>query len=122
MEENLREAGSERRRFVRLNASCDVNYKVLKTRPIISDKSLTKNISAGGICFIANDKLNPESVLELNFDLLDKKSIIKAKGRVVWTKSFKIATEPERFDCGVEFIEINPSDRKRIDQYVFSYK
>ncbi len=122
MPEGMNDAGAERRKFVRLNITCDIDYKVLDFKPPLADKTRTKNISAGGICLIANEKINPGSILEVDFNLPDKKPVIKSKARVVWTKPFKIASEEERFDCGVEFTEIGSAERQRINQYVFTCK
>jgi len=122
MTQNLDEKFAERRKFVRLNVGCEVNYKVLNVEPPKFIKSKTKNISAGGICLIADEKLNPGTLLELNFHLPDKAITIRAKGRVAWVNPFKIANEKERFDCGIEFVEISPKDQKIINQYVFSFK
>ncbi len=122
MQENMNNEAIERRKFVRLNIACDINYKVLDVEPPQGDKTKTRNISSGGICLIANEKISSGSILELNFSLPDKKPIIKSKGRVAWIKPFKIASEEEHFDCGVEFTEIEGADRKRINQYVFTYK
>lgn len=122
MPENVNEAWAEKRKFLRLNVGCEVSHKALSADSASSDKSQTKNISAGGLCLIVDEKLNPGTILELDFVLPDKKNTIKAKSRVAWIKPFKIGSETEHYDCGVEFTQINPVDRKRIDQYVFSYK
>ncbi|MDP2939065.1 MAG: PilZ domain-containing protein [Candidatus Omnitrophota bacterium] len=122
MQDNLGEVEQERRKFVRLDISCNVNYKILDEKPIIQDKSQTKNISAGGICLIVDEELKPGTSLDLDFELPDKKTPIKAKGMVVWIKPFKIASEQQHFDSGIEFTQISPTERKRIDQYVFRFK
>lgn len=122
MQNNLKESVAEKRKFVRLNTACDVSYSVLDVKPREVDRSQTRNISAGGICLIVNEELKPGSILGLDFVLGDKKTIIQAKGRIAWIKPFKIATEQERFDCGIEFTEISSADREKINQYIFSLK
>lgn len=120
MQEDLKENGVEQRRFVRLNVACEVGYKVLSLKPPKTGSTKTRNISAGGICLIADEKLNPGAFLELNFSLPENKPAIKATGKVVWVKPFKIATEKEHFDCGVEFSAITQQDQDKINQCVFA--
>jgi PilZ domain. len=120
MPEDIKDSGEERRRFMRLNVSCEVGYKVLSPKPPKAGLTKTRNISAGGICLIAEEKLNPGAVLELNFNLPEQKPAIKATGKVVWVKPFKIASEQEHFDCGVEFSVINQQDQNKINQCVFA--
>jgi len=116
------ESNNERRKFPRLSVAVDIQYKALP-EAIAYGTGATANISAVGICLILYEELKPGSVLELNIYLPDDQPIIKGKGRIVWIKPFNVARDQkERFDAGVEFIDINESDRKRINNYVFSFK
>ncbi|MCX7661427.1 MAG: PilZ domain-containing protein, partial [Candidatus Omnitrophica bacterium] len=79
------------------------------------------NISKGGICFITYEELLPGNLLKLEIYLPGEKNPIRAFGRVAWSKRFTIASEKDywgdRYDVGVEFIEINDSDREKIENY-----
>jgi c-di-GMP-binding flagellar brake protein YcgR len=111
--------GEERRKFVRLSASVIVDYKVIDTQSVKTTQ--TKNISAGGICIIVYEEIEPETILDLKIYLPDDSSPIQAKGRVVWKKEFTFSSDPRaRFDIGIEFLEIESFDRERISRYVFS--
>ena len=112
----------ERRRYVRLNSAVDIKYSTLEEEPAEKLKTKTRNISAGGICIIADEKLETDSVLVLSVFLSAEQNPVIAKGRVAWIKPFEIGKEGQHFDVGVEFIEIGQEDRKKIEQYVFSYK
>ena len=112
----------ERRRFVRLNISVEIQYTVLEKETPDELKAKSRNISAGGICIIADEKIATDNILILSIYLPADEMPIIAKGKVVWARPFEIGKEGERFDVGVEFIEIDPKDRKKIDQYVFSSK
>ena len=56
----------ERRRYVRLNSAVDIKYSTLEEEPAEKLKTKTRNISAGGICIIADEKLETDSVLVLS--------------------------------------------------------
>ena len=111
----------ERRRFVRLNAQVDIAYSKVDTQNK-ENLSLTKNISAGGICLICYEPVRVKDMLDLKIILPVSQEPIKVLGRVVWVKEF-IVGGPERgkrYDAGIEFVEINDGDRKQIEQFIFS--
>lgn len=112
----------EKRKFVRLNVSVEVFYAVVLGASTEAQKTLTKNVSAGGICLIVHEQLKIGDLLNLSIYLPDDKPFIVAQGQVVWVKEFKLAGERSRYDTGVEFTEINEADRKRVDKYVFSLR
>lgn len=112
----------ERRRFVRLNSSVDIQYTLLEKEPAERLRTKSRNISAGGICIIAYEELATDSILLVSIYLPQENEPIITKGRVAWVQPFEIAREGRHYDIGVEFIEISPEDRKKIDQYVFSFK
>lgn len=113
--------GRERRKFVRLNFSADIRYSIVPT----PDRRLakTQNIGAGGICLLADQKLNPGDVLKLEILLPQENQTISASGRVAWTKLFSIAGDKnrpyDRYDIGVEFIALSDTDREKIKKHVF---
>lgn len=112
----------EKRRFVRLSASVDVNYT--KKEAVLEEKSLrTKDISAGGICIISFEPLQESGLLDLKISIPEEASPINAVGRVVWVKEFIIGdiSKGKRYDVGVEFIKISGEDRNKINKYVFSH-
>lgn len=113
----------ERRQFVRLSILADVAYNKKDT----SEKekvSFTKNIGEGGICLITYEEVKVSDVLELKIALPEEKAPINILGKVVWVKKFSIGDtfQGERFDVGVEFINISAGDKQKIDKYVFVHK
>ena len=113
----------ERRKFPRLAASVDVEYNILKKKASLKQKTLSKNISAGGICLIVYEKIEPGTELALRFHLSDSDYNIKAKGRVVWMSPFSVGSEQqERYDLGIEFTQIDKQAQEKIAQYIFSLK
>lgn len=112
----------ERRRFVRLNAAVDIQYSFLEAEPSERLNAKSKDISAGGICFISGEGIEKDKILVLSINLSDDPSPIMAKGRVAWVNPFEIGGEGKHYDIGIEFIEIESRDREKINKFVFSYK
>ena len=112
----------ERRKFIRLNINVQIRFSVIedyKTQKIAE----TKDIGAGGICFILDEELKKGDALKLDLFLPEDPPTIQALRRVVWIKPFSIASEKNtRYDTGIEFTEIDYEDRKKINKYVFSLK
>lgn len=80
-----------------------------------------KDVSAVGICLILYDEVKTGTELELKIYLPDTNSSVSAKGKIVWIKEIKISSELKtRYDAGIEFLEIDESDRQKISQYVSS--
>ena len=111
----------ERRQFVRLDASVEVEHQVVKEPAAQISKS--RNIGGGGIRLIIFERLQPNSEIKLKIKLPDNQPPINITGRVAWQEPFSISTEGERehYDTGVEFTQINPADRARIEKFVFKY-
>ena len=110
----------ERRKFARLNTLTDITYN--RKHPLDERRlTLSKNISKGGICFIAYEELEEREVLDLNIYLPEDKKPIRVSGRVAWVKEFIIGDQPKnrRFDVGIEFIGIGDEDKNKIDKYIF---
>lgn len=109
----------ERRQFPRLVTTVDIGYSILDKKQT-EEKTVAKNIGAGGICLIVYEKIAIGTLLDLRLHLGDINSTVKAKGKVIWSSYFTVGSdERERYDLGIEFTEIAESDRQKISQYVF---
>jgi len=109
----------EKRQFVRLNLLADITY-TRRASPTNEKISLTRNISKGGICLIAYEKLNQGEMLDLNIFIPEQEKPITATGKIAWVKEFIIG-DPEkgkRYDVGVEFIKANDEELEKIDKYI----
>lgn len=110
----------ERRLFPRLSASVDIQYNVVARVTPSGENSVSKNISAGGICLIVYEKIEPGSILDLKFSIPEDNRCIEAKGRVIWSEHFTVGTDAaDKYDVGIEFTEVSQDDRQKISQYVF---
>jgi len=110
----------ERRRFVRLDINVKVRWKRIE-QVNEEEKEVTKNISGGGICLIAEEKLNKGDTLYLEIEL-PSGELIYARGRVVWVNEYEIigVEVKKKYDVGIEFIEIKEEDREEIGRYIFT--
>lgn len=111
----------ERRKYVRLDASIKVEYKVLKDAKA-KREVISKNISGGGVCFSVKEGLKSKTILEMEIGIPDGAEPICAKGEVVWLQGLPISQEARRkyFEVGVKFIRIASLDRDRILNYVYN--
>ena len=114
--------GEERRRFPRLTMDTEIEYSILDRAGKEHYTTGSKNISSGGLCIIVIERLEYGAVLNLKFSLPDLKKIINAKGKVAWVKELRIGTKRagDFYEAGIEFMEINKSDRDKIKDYVVS--
>lgn len=110
----------ERRKVPRLNIL--VTY-VLIGEDQKREASITKNISADGLCIISDRELKNDSFVSLEIDLFDEQPALKIKGKIIWNNEigFGIESEKKDYEVGIEFIEIDDSSRRRISEYVLTH-
>ncbi len=113
----------ERRRFPRLNFSVEVEYKLLNSSPDFLKVGKSKNLSGGGICIVALEKLNIGDTLSLKFSLPGDEKGVTAQGRVAWIDEFAVGNigTSQAYDAGIEFTSIHKDDRKNIEQYLMQH-
>lgn len=112
----------ERREFPRLNVELFVRYKIVRP-PEQEVEAKTKNISGGGVCLITREQLKPGVILAMDIKFPHSTQPALVSGRVVWSAESGLGPSPaghERFDNGIEFVEINDLDRQRIIEHVNS--
>ena len=112
----------ERRKFPRFNLSVTVNWgkgaDVADQAP--QHKGTSKDISAGGICLILDERVSAGDVLELEIKLsLDK--VIRLKGRVAWIEKFEMigGRHEVGYEGGIEFIDVSDEMREEISKSIF---
>ena len=112
----------ERRKYPRFNLLVDVNISRKNDRGTNSC-SRSRNISQGGICFIAYERVRELDVLNLEIVLPDSDGPINVAGKVVWVREFVIGDSPtgRRFDVGVEFLDIAQDTLDKIKNYLFTH-
>lgn len=112
----------ERRKYARLQANVEVKYTVIGKPGAVN--AFSKNISAGGLCILAEEQLVVDTPLQLEIRIPDLQNPIVALGRVVWQqKAHAAAAEKsrQRFDTGIEFTGISDFDRFNINRFVMEH-
>jgi c-di-GMP-binding flagellar brake protein YcgR len=102
----------ERRKFTRLDVHHLLKYKALQDEEKLS---FTKNISAGGVCFIAKEVISPGSITELLISFPGFPHPVKATAKVVWNKELK---KLGGFETGAEFINVEEDAKHFIDKKI----
>jgi len=108
----------DRRRFVRIKFPCEITTQKPQ-RHIIS--TYAENISAGGIRFIIEERIEPSSIIDLDLYGIAKEPII-CKGKVKWVFTKKDPSNQDRilYDIGIEFSQIKKEDVDEIKKLVVS--
>lgn len=101
----------EKRKFPRFNLPLEVIYSP-KGTGVIYSRSISKNISKGGICIPVLSRLvraGDDIKLEI-YSKAMKNNPVPAKGRVVWMKETSglssVSVSPDG-EAGIEFTEID---------------
>ena len=104
--------GEERRKYIRLDA-----HHLLKYRKVGKEEALSfvRNISAGGVLFIAKENIPLGDVVELEINFPGFPHPIKASAKVVWIKELK---ELGGFETGAEFINVEEDAREFINKKI----
>jgi len=109
----------ERRRFVRLDTRLEVSYTELP-QPA-AKRSVTKDISGGGVCLFAEKVIPPGTHLQVSMKLPNREQPVHFTGEVVWSEAYEVIGKTERqraVEAGIRFVEIAPQDQEAIMQHV----
>ena len=111
----------ERRKYVRLEASVEVQYTVIGKPGTI--EVFSKNISAGGLCITTKEEMVADTPLQIEIKIPDLKDHIRALARVIWQKKCEGTAEGLQayYDTGIEFTGISDFDRFNINRYVMNH-
>jgi c-di-GMP-binding flagellar brake protein YcgR len=113
--------GTERRQFIRLDARLNVSYTIAGTKQL--GTSLSRDVSGGGVRFVAEHSLDVGARLEVIVHLPTPDTAIRFVGEVMWTK---LVTKADAAgfggtEVGVRFVEITSKDATLIKQYAAFY-
>lgn len=113
---------AEKRAFIRLDVQVELRYRAIHSQAELTKKgagaalekfSLTKNLSAGGLLFLANEALPPGTIVELKIELPDSKTPIECLSRVV-----RVTEVEKGYDVAVCFLDLSGVDRAKLDKFV----
>lgn len=114
---------SSKRAFRRLNQKINVRYSVLPARgqddatAEAEYRTVTRNLSAGGILFAAFEAPALGSVLELTIEIPDGKEPVHAHARVVRVEEVE---HLKKYDVAVCLLDVTGGERARLNRYVES--
>lgn len=113
---------ADRRVFYRLDDKLNLRYWVIKSPQKISGEknsleqlSVLKNISAGGILFVAFQYVHLKTILDINLELLDTDEPIKCLVKIVRIKEIE---KDKTYEIGACFLDLSSADRTRLLKYV----
>lgn len=109
---------AEKRTSARATDACRIVYRSLEGDTITERKSAarTLNLSASGLCLVADEPLVPDRHVALELTLSDREDPVVAVGRVVWCDR-----DGDKFRVGVCFTWLRDEDRgslRIIGEYV----
>lgn len=111
----------ERRSFFRMNCALEAEYRIVETLPIedtgqeIFLRTITRDISGGGVCLVTDSRLKKGTMLEA-YLMLERK--VRFMGVVARSIEFREKGKI-MYETGIEFKMIENRDRERIISYVF---
>ena len=105
------EITKEKRQFQRFNAKFPIRYQIKRGGFFAS--ALTADVSLSGTRLNA-DRFFPRG-LNLNLQLNILSKIINPIGKVIWSQPLP---HSNRYQMGIEFIEINPQDKNYLSDYI----
>jgi type II secretory ATPase GspE/PulE/Tfp pilus assembly ATPase PilB-like protein len=115
--------GSDKRVYRRLNNKVSLRYKVFETENefikrgyTAEESAATKDISAGGLLFVTQDKLAVGSILELSLELPVAEAPIECLARVV--RVAEGLFKESGYDIAVCFLDLTSAERTRLDRFV----
>ncbi len=105
-----------KRQYIRLQVYHLIKYKKV-TDPQDKPFTLTalKDIGAGGVCFRAEENLPASTLIVLKFNFPGISTTMSALAKIVWIRQRK---NSRLYDIGAQFIEIDESMQKLIDDKI----
>jgi len=97
----------EKREFPRVPISVPLRYKDFSAKPSGENKSVSRNISQGGISFTTNDFVPLSNRLVLELDIPAFQEPVRAITKIAWIRKLPVGG---RYSVGGQFVEIRRSD------------
>ena len=114
-------SGRERRRYIRFRKTLEVEYTVLK-KPHLRDKTITLDVSEGGVKLLADEKFGTGTILELKITIPASRHTAEMEGEVVWSEEApgKDGQDKRLFHSGIKFFSIREPGPARLMDYIRS--
>lgn len=101
----------EKRQYPRINLSVPIHYQIRGSQEF--GNTLTKNISSGGLSFVIDRFIKPQTRIQLNVNILSRN--ISSPGTVRWAGNL---SHCDKYQIGVEFLEIASQDKNYLSDYI----
>jgi c-di-GMP-binding flagellar brake protein YcgR len=112
----------ERRKSLRIDAELDVYYEVISAKNSIKLASLSRNISLGGINLTLNEKLAPDTALNIELSIPGRPKPIFLQGKTVWAREisakFNKQHQQRFFATGIKFTQMKPNDEALLREFI----
>ncbi len=111
--------GINRRKFPRVSYPCLITVHHENGEPNVI-LTHTENIGIGGVGVVLNRDFKTFMPLTIEIDLLDTGNHLKCRGKIAWViqRSADEKKKPLFYDIGIEFLHIEDSDQRRLDDIV----
>lgn len=112
----------QRREYYRTECSLDIKYSLVKIdsegreKPENYKNTITRNLSGGGVCILAKEKIHVRSMVKCMLSLKGKK--ISFRGKVVRVSPYE-KQGIYNYEYGITFTEIKDSNREDIIRFIF---
>jgi c-di-GMP-binding flagellar brake protein YcgR len=108
--------GSERRRFPR--ASARIVYSKVKNPKYVGNEAYTKDISVGGLCFIAKEPVDFDEELSLDI-VLPSGELFNVFAKVLRCIEIDVSWDAKKhYKVGLSFLDISERAKQAIDNYL----
>ncbi len=101
----------EKRRFPRIELKTPLHFQVRGTPDSIN--TVTDDISEGGLGFINNGFIAPQTSVALEISILSR--ILHPFGRIAWSQPI---AHTDRYRVGIEFLEIDQKDKSFLSDFI----
>lgn len=111
----------DRRQYSRVADEIVVEYKVIGSKKI-KEKGVSKNLSLGGLCFVAGCRIERMSKVVLEVHLSKREPPLKIEGIVSWTSKLTMHYKTASVEhlVGIQFQKFGEGDYKRLLRYIIS--
>ncbi len=101
----------EKRGFPRITFRTPLRYQIRGTSEF-SD-TILENISVGGIGFVNNKFIIPQTLVMLEINILSH--ILRPIGKVAWASSL---SHSDKYRLGIEFLELDCRDKNYLKDFI----
>ena len=107
---------AEKRKYPRLETHIPVRYRKLgDAEGVLRSSTITKDLSAGGVHFKANEFISMACRLIVELDMPMFVKPVKAISKVAWIRK---GNSEDTYEIGNQFLEISKKDKDLVEEYL----